>query len=78
MFAPTLSALAAGVGGTRKEHGLLYNAYEMQRQMLVGASNWAAIGAKMLNNPALPMGYFGMGPVVASATVPSKRCRPSS
>jgi len=46
---------------------LLYNAYEMQRQMLVGASNWAAIGAKMLNNPALPMGYFGMGPVVASA-----------
>ena len=46
---------------------MLYNAYEMQRQMLVGASNWAAIGAKMLNNPALPMGYFGMGPVVASA-----------
>jgi poly(3-hydroxybutyrate) depolymerase len=46
---------------------LLYDAYEMQRQMLVGASNWAAIGAKMLTNPALPIGYFGMGPVVASA-----------
>jgi poly(3-hydroxybutyrate) depolymerase len=46
---------------------LLYDAYEMQRQMLASASNWAAIGAKMLGNPVLPMGYFGMGPVVASA-----------
>jgi len=46
---------------------LLYDAYEMQRQMLAEASNWAAIGARMLNNPALPIGYFGMGPVVASA-----------
>jgi poly(3-hydroxybutyrate) depolymerase len=47
--------------------GLLYDAYEMQRQMLAGASNWATVGARMLNNPALPIGYFGMGPVVASA-----------
>jgi len=46
---------------------LLYDAYEMQRQMLAGASDWAAIGARMLSNPALPIGYFGMGPVVASA-----------
>ena len=46
---------------------MLYDAYEMQRQMLASASNWAAIGAKMLGNPALPIGYFGMGPVVASA-----------
>jgi poly(3-hydroxybutyrate) depolymerase len=46
---------------------LLYDAYEMQRQWLAGASTWAAIGAKMLNNPALPLGYFGMGPMVASA-----------
>jgi poly(3-hydroxybutyrate) depolymerase len=46
---------------------LLYDAYEMQRQMLAGASSWATIGARMLNNPALPIGYFGMGPVVASA-----------
>jgi len=46
---------------------LLYDAYEMQRQMLASASSWAAIGAKMLGNPALPIGYFGMGPVVASA-----------
>jgi poly(3-hydroxybutyrate) depolymerase len=46
---------------------LLYDAYEMQRQMLAGASNLASIGATMLTNPALPIGYFGMGPVVASA-----------
>jgi poly(3-hydroxybutyrate) depolymerase len=46
---------------------LLYETYDMQRQMLAGAGNWAAIGARMLNNPALPIGYFGMGPVVASA-----------
>jgi poly(3-hydroxybutyrate) depolymerase len=46
---------------------LLYDAYEVQRQMLAGASNWAAIGARMLNNPALPIGYCGMGPMVASA-----------
>jgi poly(3-hydroxybutyrate) depolymerase len=46
---------------------LLYHAYEMHRSLLAGASNWAAIGAKMLTNPALPMGYFGMGPMVASA-----------
>ncbi|MXO60758.1 polyhydroxyalkanoate depolymerase [Altererythrobacter salegens] len=46
---------------------MLYNTYEMQRTMLAGASNWAAISAKILNNPALPLGYFGMGPIVASA-----------
>ena len=27
----------------------------------------AAIGARMLSNPALPLGYFGMGPMMASA-----------
>jgi len=46
---------------------LLYDAYEMQRRMLANASDWAAIGARMLTNPALPIGYFGMGPMVASA-----------
>lgn len=46
---------------------MFYDAYEMQRQWLANASTWAAVGAKMLNNPALPLGYFGMGPVVASA-----------
>lgn len=56
-----------GIGGAARKHRLLYDAYEMQRQMLASASNWAAIGAKMLSNPALPMGYFGMGPAMASA-----------
>jgi poly(3-hydroxybutyrate) depolymerase len=46
---------------------LLYEAYEMQRQMLAAAGSWAAIGARMLTNPALPIGYFGAGPAVASA-----------
>ena len=46
---------------------MIYDAYEMQRSLLSTASNWASIGAKLLNNPALPMGYFGLGPAVASA-----------
>jgi poly(3-hydroxybutyrate) depolymerase len=39
----------------------------MHRALLAGASNMAAIGARVLSNPALPMGYFGMGPMMASA-----------
>jgi poly(3-hydroxybutyrate) depolymerase len=46
---------------------VLYNAYELQRTMLSGAAAWASIGAEVLSNPALPVGYFGFGPVVASA-----------
>jgi poly(3-hydroxybutyrate) depolymerase len=46
---------------------VLYDAYELQRSLLGSASNWAAIGAELLNNPALPMGYFGTGPIIASA-----------
>lgn len=46
---------------------MLYHAYELQRSLLASASNWASIGAKLLNNPALPMGYFGNGPMIASA-----------
>jgi poly(3-hydroxybutyrate) depolymerase len=57
----------AGIARRDEDRGLLYDAYEMQRQWLASASGWAAIGAKMLSNPALPMGYFGMGPAVASA-----------
>jgi len=47
--------------------GLLYDTYEWQRSWLNRASDWAAIGAQLWSNPALPMGYFGMGPAVASA-----------
>lgn len=46
---------------------MLYNAYELNRAWMTGASAIASIGAEMLNNPALPVGYFGMGPVMASA-----------
>ncbi|MBW4331861.1 polyhydroxyalkanoate depolymerase [Stakelama sp. CBK3Z-3] len=46
---------------------MLYNAYEMQRSLLAGASAWANFGAGMLTNPANPFAYFGGGPVLASA-----------
>lgn len=46
---------------------MLYNAYELNRALLTSASAWASVTAEMLNNPALPLGYMGLGPVVASA-----------
>jgi poly(3-hydroxybutyrate) depolymerase len=46
---------------------LLYNAYEMQRSMLAGASAFANMSAELLQSPANPMSYFGGGPVLASA-----------
>lgn len=46
---------------------MLYDAYEMQRSMLAGASAWANFGAGLLNNPANPFAYFGGGPILASA-----------
>ncbi|QVM83517.1 polyhydroxyalkanoate depolymerase [Novosphingobium decolorationis] len=46
---------------------MLYNAYELQRTMLSGAAAWASVGAELLTNPSLPMGYMGLGPYMASA-----------
>ena len=46
---------------------MLYDAYELQRSMLAGASAMANFGAGFLQNPANPMAYFGGGPVLASA-----------
>lgn len=46
---------------------MLYNAYEIQRSMLAGASALANFGAGLLQNPANPLAYFGGGPVLASA-----------
>ena len=46
---------------------MLYNAHELQRSWLNTASAWASIGAEMLSNPVLPIGYLGMGPIAASA-----------
>ncbi|MEQ1499647.1 MAG: polyhydroxyalkanoate depolymerase [Novosphingobium sp.] len=46
---------------------MLYTAHELQRSWLNSASAWASVGAQMLNNPALPFGYAGAGPIMASA-----------
>ncbi|WP_140231139.1 polyhydroxyalkanoate depolymerase [Sphingomonas japonica] len=46
---------------------MLYNAYELQRSMLAGASALANVGAGLLSNPANPFAYFGGGPVLGSA-----------
>src|SRR3954468_19257140 len=46
---------------------MLYDAYEMQRSLLAGASTLANIGAGWLQNPTNPFAYSSMGPIVASA-----------
>jgi poly(3-hydroxybutyrate) depolymerase len=46
---------------------MLYDAYEMQRSLLAGASTLANMGAGWLQNPANPFSYSSMGPIVASA-----------
>ena len=46
---------------------MLYDAYEVQRSLLAGASQLANLGAGWLHNPANPMSYSSMGPVVAAS-----------
>src|SRR6476659_9128211 len=46
---------------------MLYDAYEMQRSLLAGASKLAGLGAGWLTNPANPWGYSSMGPLVAAS-----------
>ncbi|MDR2858017.1 MAG: polyhydroxyalkanoate depolymerase [Novosphingobium sp.] len=46
---------------------MLYQAYELQRAMLTGASAWASVTAEMFSSPASPLSYTGFGPVMASA-----------
>jgi poly(3-hydroxybutyrate) depolymerase len=46
---------------------MLYNAYELQRSLLSGASAWASVMAEAIGNPANPMAGFGMGQVMVSA-----------
>ena len=46
---------------------MLYDAWEMQRSFLAGASAVANAGAELLQNPANPFAYFGGGPIVGSA-----------
>ena len=46
---------------------MLYDAYEVQRSLMAGASRMAGLGADWLNNPANPMSYSQMGPLVAAS-----------
>ena len=46
---------------------MLYDAYEVQRSFLAGASKLAGLGAGWLNNPANPLGYNSMSPLVAAS-----------
>ena len=46
---------------------MLYDAYEVQRSLLAGASKLAGLGAGWLSNPANPWGYSSMGPLVAAS-----------
>ncbi|SMF65933.1 polyhydroxyalkanoate depolymerase [Allosphingosinicella indica] len=46
---------------------MLYDAYEMQRSLLAGASTLANIGAGWMQNPANPFAYSSAGPIVAAA-----------
>jgi poly(3-hydroxybutyrate) depolymerase len=46
---------------------MLYDAYEVQRSFLAGASKLAGLGAGWLHNPANPFGYSAMGPMVAAS-----------
>lgn len=46
---------------------MLYQAYELQKNLLAGASAWATAGAELLSHPANPLSYFGGGPILASA-----------
>jgi poly(3-hydroxybutyrate) depolymerase len=45
---------------------MLYDAYEFQRSILAGASAMANISAEWMQNPANPLSYLRMGPLVAS------------
>jgi poly(3-hydroxybutyrate) depolymerase len=49
------------------EGRLIYDAYEMQRSLLAGASTLANIGAGWMQNPVNPFAYSHMGPIVGSA-----------
>ena len=46
---------------------MLYDAYEMQRSWLAGASRLAGMGAGWLNNPSNPFAYAGMSPMIAAS-----------
>ncbi len=45
---------------------MLYDAYEVQRSLMASASRLAGMSAGWLNNPANPMSYASMSPLVAA------------
>ena len=46
---------------------MLYDAYEVQRSFLAGASKLAGMGAGWLNNPSNPWGYSSMSPLISAS-----------
>ena len=46
---------------------MLYDAYEVQRSFLAGASKLAGLGAGWLSNPANPWGYSSMSPLISAS-----------
>src|SRR5688572_7386 len=46
---------------------MLYDAYEVQRSWLAGASKFASMGAGWLNNPDNPLSYGSMWPIVGAS-----------
>ncbi len=46
---------------------MLYDAYEVQRSLLAGASTLAILGGGWMQTPVNPLAYSHMGPIVASA-----------
>ncbi|URD62080.1 polyhydroxyalkanoate depolymerase [Sphingomonas sp. KRR8] len=46
---------------------MLYDAYEVQRSWLAGASRWADLSASWLNSAANPLRYSGMSPYIAAS-----------
>src|SRR6476469_9368470 len=46
---------------------MLYDAYEVQRSFLAGASRLAGLGAGWLHNPTNPWGYNSRSPMVAAS-----------
>lgn len=46
---------------------MLYDAYEVQRSFLAGASRWAGMSAGWLNNPANPFAYASVSPLISAA-----------
>ena len=46
---------------------MLYDAYEVQRSFLAGASKLAGLSAGWLNNPSNPWGYSSMSPLIGAS-----------